>query len=401
MPPQSRGSVTVQRHRSGAVAWRVRVTIGGERKFLGSYPTEDHARSVLTAALEQVSDDARGGMTLLAWGERWLDRRETSGLHRAAVKDRSRWGAHVATADFAPWPMRRIARTDIVRWVRDGLRRHVRRAVTHGRGASRVVSYVETGERYSRQSIVLALALLRRALSDAADEGYVPGCVALGVTVPRVPRTDETWTYLASDEIANVLALDLRPDQRATVTAAIYTGLRAGELWGLRWADVHLSADRPELVVRHSYDGPTKSGHVRRVPLLEPARLALIEWRRLRPGLPAALVFPSESKNPQGRGGCHVDGYDAGWPRLRTLAGITRRVRWHDLRHTCASHLVMGTWTPRPWRLEDVRQMLGHSTIAVTERYAHLSPEGLAGLAREARDADGRGTHEGRRGSER
>lgn len=381
MAKNSRGSVTVHRQRSGAVSYRVRVTIDGVRRDLGLHPTRERGEAVLRAALEQVGLDSRGGMSLLAWGEAWLDRRETSGLHRAAAKDRDRWRMHVASADFAPWPMRRIARTDIVRWVRERLMTEAMRPVTHGRGEARVTTLAPAGRRVSRQTVVLALGLLRRALQDAADEGHVPGCVAAGVRVPSVPRTTETWTYLTAAEIDRVLALPLRPEQRAAITVAIYTGLRAGELWGLRWADVHTSEDRPELVVRHSYRGPTKNGRVRRVPLLEPARLALLAWRAERPGIGPALVFPAPS------GGCHAPGYDAGWPRVRDVAGIARRVRWHDLRHTCASHLVMGTWTPRPWRLEDVRQMLGHSTIAITERYAHLSPEGLAGLAREARDA--------------
>lgn len=340
---------------------------------------------MLRAAHEELADEARGGLTLAQWGERWLDHREQSGLHRAAVKDRSRWGAHVATAEFAAWPLRRIARTDIVRWVREILRSHVRRAVTTGRGAGRQVTYVETDRVYSRQSAVLALALLRRALSDAADEGHVPSCVALGVTVPRVPRTTEAWTYLTASEIAAVLALDLRHEQRAIYSLAIYTGLRAGELYGLRWCDVSTAPERPELVVRHSYRGPTKSGQVRRVPLLAPALAAVLTWRRVHPGSGSALVFPSDGKSPLGQGGCHSEGYTAGWDRVCRLAGITRRVRLHDLRHTCASHLVMGTWTPEPWRLEDVRQMLGHSTVTLTERYAHLSPDGIHGLASAAR----------------
>jgi len=47
-------------------------------------------------------------------------------------------------------------------------------------------------------------------------------------------------------------------------------------------------------------------------------------------------------------------------------------VRWHDLRHTCASSLVAAWWGPA-WRLELVREVLGHSSITVTERYAHLA----------------------------
>ncbi|MEO8179829.1 MAG: tyrosine-type recombinase/integrase [Deltaproteobacteria bacterium] len=52
--------------------------------------------------------------------------------------------------------------------------------------------------------------------------------------------------------------------------------------------------------------------------------------------------------------------------------GITRNVRWHDLRRTCASSLVSGAWG-RSWRIEEVKEVLGHTSIQTTQRYAHLA----------------------------
>lgn len=127
-------------------------------------------------------------------------------------------------------------------------------------------------------------------------------------------------------------------------------------------------------VVRHSRDEATKSGHIREVPLLAPAREALELWREVAPGVGDSLVWPGED------GACHVDGYVAGWPRVRRLAGIREAVRWHDLRHTCASHLVQGSWG-RVWSLQEVREVLGHSSTRVTERYAHLCPGGIHAAA--------------------
>ncbi len=381
------GSVTEHVDRFGKLSYRARLTEGGKRKSLGLHPTREDAECAIAAALEQLGGSERG-ITLTSWGATWLERRAIDGLHRSASKDASRWKTLVAPAPFALWPLRKITRQDVVRWVGALLRKPVTHAINKGRGSKRETELVELDRRLSRQSVVIALALLRRALSDAADEGHVPTCVARDVKVPRVPRTTEAWTYLSATEIDAVLKLRLKKAQRAIFTTAIYAGLRGGELWGLRWLDVLLDGERPELVVRHSYRGPTKSGRVRRVPLLTPAREALRAWRLVAPGVGQALVFPADG------GGCHSEGYDAGWGRVRERAGIERRVRLHDLRHTCASHLVMGTWTPKPWRLEDARDWLGHGAISTTERYAHLAPDRLHGLAAEAREDDGKGRND-------
>jgi integrase len=79
----------------------------------------------------------------------------------------------------------------------------------------------------------------------------------------------------------------------------------------------------------------------------------------------------------------HAFGYDAGLGKASKRAGIKRRIRFHDLRHTCASHLVQGTWSPQ-WithalRLEEVKAWLDHSDIGVTQRYAHLAPDAIRG----------------------
>jgi integrase len=279
--------------------------------------------------------------------------------------------------------MRRITRQDIHRWVKALLRAEPTTAVNRGRGSRRTTERrKQEGKRLSRQTVVNALALLRRALADAADEGLIPSNPALGVSVPRVARLDEPWTFLVAYEVERLLGLPLRDEQRSIFTTAIFTGLRGGELWGLRWRDVRLAGDRPELHVCRSYRGPTKSGKTRHVPLLAPALEALRAWKALRPGVGDALVFPA------GGGGCHAEGFDAGLLRALRLAGVERRVRFHDLRHTCASHLVMGTWAPRPLRLEAVKTWLGHSTLTVTERYAHLGPDELHAIAAEARKAE-------------
>lgn len=201
------GSITEHRDRAGRIRYRVRLPDEtGERKSLGLYDTLADAEDVRDAALARRG--ATTGMTLLAWGATWLDRREVEGLHRGVSKSRSVWRAHVAPARFADWPLRRIARTDVVRWVRGLLRTEATStSTTRGRPDIRVTTRTGGGHRIGRQTVVNPLALLRRALEDAADEGHVSSNVARGVGVPRVPRTTEPWAWLTAAEIAAGLSL--------------------------------------------------------------------------------------------------------------------------------------------------------------------------------------------------
>lgn len=348
------GSITpLLDRRTGLVRYRVRVTVGGKRTGFGIYDTEADAIRVRDEALAEISGRPRG-LSLLSWGARWFARRERDGLHRDVEGSRSVWRTHIETAPFACGPMRAIKRTDVVAWVKGIL---VRRA---------------------RQTVLNAFNLLHRCLGDAADEGLIPSNPATGVKVPKRPREDEPWTWLRRAEIDALLAMDLRPDQRAIFAVAAYTGLRPGEIFGLRWSDVG-----GELAVRRSYNGPTKGGRVRRVPLLAPAREALRAWRRAKPGVASALVFPGEPtpRYPDYKG-CHAKGYDAGFADMIGKVVTDRAVRFYDLRHTCASHLIQGTLVPglAALRLEDVQLWLGHASRTTTERYAHLCPDRLHGL---------------------
>jgi integrase len=110
---------------------------------------------------------------------------------------------------------------------------------------------------------------------------------------------------------------------------------------------------------------------------------ALRRWREIyeREGIRShlGLVWPAHD------GGCHGDGYDAGWSEHRKRFAFGRRVTFYDAsRHTFASHAVQGSWVPhyvsRPLRLEELKEILGHSDIAVTQRYAHLCVDSIRSL---------------------
>jgi len=126
--------------------------------------------------------------------------------------------------------------------------------------------------------------------------------------------------------------------------------------------------------VQRSFDGPTKNGRSRRVPLLKPAHEALTEWRKVSAS--TGLVFPGD------RGRCRKRGFNAGLSVALKRAEIKRHLRFHDLRHTCASHLVSGTWGGA-FTLIEVKEFLGHSSISTTMRYANLVNGGILRAALE------------------
>jgi integrase len=140
------------------------------------------------------------------------------------------------------------------------------------------------------------------------------------------------------------------------VLLALNTGLRRGELFNLRWADVDLT--RAMVTVQ---GGGAKSGQTRHVPLNSEALAVIKAWRPTDADA-ATCVFPSDEGAP-------LEDVKTAWLPLVKAAKITA-FRFHDLRHTFASKLVMAGVD-----LNTVRELLGHADLKMTLRYAHLAPE--------------------------
>ena len=149
------------------------------------------------------------------------------------------------------------------------------------------------------------------------------------------------------------------------VLLSIYTGFRRGELFGLRWNDVQLDASPPTITVTAAV---AKGGRARHVPLNEITLGVLQAWRDQGDG--EGLVFKSPVTGKQ------FDNCRKAWLELLVEARITD-FRWHDMRHHFASRLVMAGVD-----LNTVRELLGHSDLKMTLRYAHLAPEHKAEAVR-------------------
>ena len=216
----------------------------------------------------------------------------------------------------------------------------------------------------SPASVVRYLAVLSHAFSMAVREwGWTEDNPVLKVQKPTEPRG--RVRFLSDDERAALLNAcrdSSNPWLYLAVVMALSTGMRKGELMGLAWKDVDLQAGR---VVLHD----TKNGERRVVPLAGPALALLKDHAKVR-RLDTDLVFPG-SKRPPGPDGkarsvVPID-LRTPWETALKRAGI-EDFRWHDLRHSTASYLAMNGAS-----LAEIAEVLGHKTLAMVKRYAHLS----------------------------
>lgn len=142
---------------------------------------------------------------------------------------------------------------------------------------------------------------------------------------------------------------------RPMILLSINTGLRQGEVFSLRWENVNF--ERSLLTIEGAY---AKSGKTRHIPLNSEALHVLKSWRQQSEK--SDLVFPSIDDKP-------FYTVKTSWKGIRDTAKI-KNFRWHDMRHHFASRLVMVGVD-----LNTVRELLGHSDLSMTLRYAHLAPE--------------------------
>jgi len=197
------------------------------------------------------------------------------------------------------------------------------------------------------------LAVLRHMLRLAEEWGYVEKAPRI-----RLAREPEgRLRFLSREEIVRLLGACERsrnPFLLAIVTLALNTGMRKGEVLGLTWERV----DFPRGVLLLEQ---TTSGRRREIPM----NRAIYDVLSMMPGSKTeGLVFRKRS--------------GAAWENIRTAFESSCReakvhdFRFHDLRHTCASWLVM-----LGRNLKEVQEIIGHRQFSMALRYAHLSPDRL------------------------
>jgi integrase len=227
-------------------------------------------------------------------------------------------------------------------------------------------------------TVRLMHGILHKALEQAVKWGTVPRNVCKSTTPPK-PDSEEIKP-LDSEQARRLLKAASGDRLEALYVLAVTAGLRIGELLGLRWQDVDL--DSAALRVRRTKStaksGPTftapKNGKGRSLKLTRHAVEALSSHRaaqnaeRLKTGSlweDNGLVFATHGGKP-------LDSHNVARTSFKPLlkrAGLPD-IRFHDLRHTCATLLLSRGHHPKL-----VQELLGHASVALTlDRYSHVLP---------------------------
>ncbi len=211
------------------------------------------------------------------------------------------------------------------------------------------------------QTVNLHFTLIKRVLRVARKWGLIANVPEINMLKARKPGFD-FLTFEESEQFLSAAAEHL-PEWHPYMLVAVRTGLRVGEMVALRWRE-DIDLDRGRLRVQQSYGGQfgftsPKNDKARELPLTRDAREALQLQRRRVSG---ELVFSRAEgavllRQTVGRA----------LAKVCKEAGL-RRIHNHALRHTFASHAVM-----RGIPMRQVQEWLGHSSIVVTMRYAHLA----------------------------
>lgn len=187
---------------------------------------------------------------------------------------------------------------------------------------------------------------LKRMFNLAEEWGFIGE--SLSSKIKKVRENANRIRYLSWKEIEKLLKECKLPYLKLIVLIALNTGMRRGEILSLTWEQIDLENDFIHLEM-------TKNGRRRDIPINPLLHKEIKKWLDITPNKTGFLFEVKDIKKSFGS--------------MLKRAGI-KNFRFHDLRHTFASHLVM-----QGVDLATVSRLLGHSTIDMTMRYSHLSPD--------------------------
>jgi integrase len=215
------------------------------------------------------------------------------------------------------------------------------------------------------RTINKVLIVLKTILNDAVKWKYLPQSPIHAY--PELKVQERPDFFLSKMQIDQLLIASHKTELEPLLITALNTGMRLGELLGLCWDRVNLNEDFLEVtrtLTRHGLSETTKTNSKRTI-YLNPVLKELFKklWHEQRN---PKFVFVDKNGNPFDIN--HI--VQRGFKKTLIKARLPSSVRFHDLRHTYASQFVMAGG-----KLEVLQKLLGHKTLEMTQRYAHLAKE--------------------------
>jgi integrase len=223
---------------------------------------------------------------------------------------------------------------------------------------SRVDSIVSNLKKrgYAGKGINNIIGVLKVIMNEAMKQGYLLNNPLL--FYPKCMEEIKGDNYFSKSEIMQLLMANFNEELFSLYLVALNTGARRGD-FQTRQISITRTRDRNGL------SDTTKTKLKRVIPMNDEVYQTLLDLRRKQ--LNPRNVF------------CHSNGVPVDpnhvyrfFKKAQRRAGISRELRFHDLRHTYASHFMMNGGN-----VFDLQKILGHSKIEMTMRYAHFSPEHL------------------------
>jgi integrase len=339
-------------------AWVLDYVDQNNKRHVKTFPSKKAAEAWKVNALHEVSQGthtpASASVTLAEAFELWIEHCEAENLEHSTIKQR-----------------------------RQHLNLHLRPFIGGMRLAELTVPALhqfDTQLRKAGRSLAMrrkVLTNIKTALAYAQSQGLVAQNVARGIRLKgesqrHNDKLTEGVDFPTKAEIR--LLIDKAPPRwRALIITAIFTGMRASELRGLRWSDIDL--DKGIIHVRQRADAwrilgsPKSAAGARDIPLTPMTINALRQWRLVCPKGELDLAFP----NGVGRVESHSNILKRVWLPLQVACAITEngraRYSFHALRHAAASLFIQHlNWSPKR-----VQSVIGHASITMTfNTYGHL-----------------------------
>lgn len=325
----------------------------GKRKYIaGSVGAPfEKCEEKFRAAIEEIRKGTRvdfSRQTVREYLALWLEEKRIAMKQGVYPVWKNYLDVHVME-DLGPWKLQKLKREQVQAWVGRMIKKKL---------AASTIRFIHE---------VLSLAL-----KDAVKRNILVINPCAHVSLPRVEEKEMQFLDLVQSRRLLAIVEQCDPLRRALFRVAITTGIRLGELTGLRWGDVDLEEKIIKIrrtvvyLPREGYheNEPKSKAGLRTIPLTPEAVLALRELKAQSQG---NLVFRGSTRE-----GYLSDTTLRKWLRLLLKEAGLPHIRFHDLRHTAATlYLRAGA------SLRSLQRLLGHARIETTMRYVHLLPEQL------------------------